>query len=66
MSAKADSHIYVIGMDSMKEHTELYAQAHTKSFYSKSFKEILLESKRYCADVSTKRFVGQEMSDKDL
>ena len=52
MSKKADAHQYILDLPQFTEHRELYQQAHARSFFSNSFKDVLLESNKFCADIS--------------
>ena len=54
-SGKADAHHYIVELDQMKDHTELYKQPHLRSFYSNAFKGVMGEARNFCGDISSLR-----------
>ena len=54
-SSKADAHGYIVDMESIKDHKELYKFPHLRSFYSSSFKQVMREAQTFCAEISNLR-----------
>ena len=48
LSGKADAYHYIVELDQMKERTELYKQAHLRSFHSNDFKSVMGEASNFC------------------